>query len=302
MVCLSGCAYCARARLNLQENRHVRQRPAMTAPRSTRSRAVLPVYNEADVLPAALRPRIAAIADRAPLATRSSSSTTARATTARKCSTSWPPPATAVARGPPVAELRPPGGRAGRPGPRPRRRRRADGLRHAGRPRGHCPLPGRSGRRATTWSTPSARGRKERLWKRCLVRRLPPPAVGGGLDTPIPADAGNFGLIDRRVAREIVRAGRERPLFSRPALVGRLPAEGDRGRAQRPLRRPAAGVAAWAGAAGQDGHVFVLHVSAGDLLRDRLRGAGASSLRWAAIRCSASCSPTWPFPAGRRTC
>ena len=90
---------------------------------------------------------------------------------------------------------------------------------------------------------PSATQRKENLLKRFLFaafHRL----MSAVASVPIPADAGIFGLIDRRVARQIVALGESDRYF--PGLrswVG-FRQTGIVVERERPLRRPAARVAA----------------------------------------------------------
>ena len=104
--------------------------------------------------------------------------------------------------------------------------------------------------------------RKENFLKRLLFaafHRL----MSAVASVPIPTDAGIFGLIDRRVARQILAMGESDRYF--PGLrswVG-FPQNGDSGRAQRPLRPPSPRLVARAGAAGQDRHVLLLDVPAG---------------------------------------
>ena len=63
-------------------------------------------------------------------------------------------------------------------------------------------------------------GRQEALWKRCLFAGFH-RTLSAIADTPIPLDAGNFSLIDARVAREIVRlAERDRYLPGLRSWVG----------------------------------------------------------------------------------
>ena len=97
---------------------------------------VLPVYNEARVLPELLRrvgDALAACAADYEIIFVDDGSTRPESARAGPVGRGRPP----RPRHPPVAQLRPPGRRPGRIGPQPRRRRRADGFRFAGRPGGH---------------------------------------------------------------------------------------------------------------------------------------------------------------------
>jgi dolichol-phosphate mannosyltransferase len=64
------------------------------------------------------------------------------------------------------------------------------------------------------------RNRQERLWKRCLFAGFH-RTLAMMADTPIPVDAGNFSLMDARVVQEIVRLGeRDRYLPGLRSWVG----------------------------------------------------------------------------------
>ena len=70
------------------------------------------------------------------------------------------------------------------------------------------------------------------------------------------------------------RPGGKRPLFSRSARLGRVPAGGNRRRAKRPLRCKPPRVALRPAPPGQDGHVLLLDPALGDLPCDRGGGLG----------------------------
>ena len=88
---------------------------------------------------------------------------------------------------------------------------------------------------------------------------------------PIPADAGIFGLIDRRVARQIVALAENDRYF--PGLRGWVGFRQAGVVVERNARydEQPAGVAGRAGPAGQDGDVLLLDAAAGDLPRHRAR-------------------------------
>ncbi len=145
------------------------------------------------------------------------------------------------------------------------------------------------------------RDRPEALWKRLLFSSFH-RMLAAVADTGIPAGAGNFSLIDARVADEIVRLGeRDRYLPGLRSWVGfrqigievrRLPRYDNNPRVS--LRRLVA--------IGQDGGLFVLDVPAVHVLADRLLGPGRVLGARARFRSSADCLPTWRFRAGRRRC
>ena len=144
-------------------------------------------------------------------------------------------------RGPSLSQLRPPGGRAGRPGPQPRRRRCADGFRFARR----APRP--SADFIAKWLAgydvvyAIRTERQDRPLKRLFVRRFPLAHVAGGHG----ADPGRCRHFrpDRPPRRPADhRLGRKRSLFSglrgwvglqeRACCVGATPATTN-GRASR---------------------------------------------------------------------
>ena len=113
-----------------------------------------------------------------------------------------------------------------------------------------------------------------RRWlKRCIFtafHRL----LAAVATTRIPADAGNFGLITRASRQAHSGIDRARSLFAGFEVVGRVPTNGCGGRAERTLRCSPASFAVRSVAFGEDGDFLVFDLAAGDLLYDRLRGAG----------------------------
>ena len=103
--------------------------------------------------------------------------------------------------------------------------------------------------------------RKENLLKRLLFAAFH-WLMSRVATVPIPADAGIFGLIDRRVARQIIALAENDRYF--PGLRGWVGFRqtGIVVAAQRPLRPTAARVARRPVPAGQDGHVFLLDAAA----------------------------------------
>ena len=106
---------------------------------------------------------------------------------------------------------------------------------------------------------------------------------------PIPADAGNFSIIDARVVREI-GPRRARSLLARPGSWVGFKQRGIEVRRERRYDgRPRVALARFV-AAGQDRHLFLLVVPAHCLLRHRLQLAGPVCC-WVAMPCFARPSP-----------
>ena len=77
----------------------------------------------------------------------------------------------------------------------------------------------------------------ERLLKRLGHRALLPARQRATRRSQIPADAGDFRLMDRAVVDALKRAARAQPLHEGPVRLGRLPHRGHRLRAGRAHRR-----------------------------------------------------------------
>ena len=204
----------------------------------------------------------------------------------------------ASARDSSLAQLRPPGGRAGRAA--------------------HAPGDVVLLMDSDMQDAPEALERFLLQWQAgydvvYAVRRDRPERFGSGscspaftaslaaiADTHVPTDAGNFSLIDARVVDEIVRLGeRDRYLPGLRSWVGfrqigievrRLPRYDDKPRVSlRGLWRLA--------------KTAIFSFSTFPLFVFTLIGysaLGRVRRRWRAFRCSAGCLPAWRFPAGRR--
>ena len=109
--------------------------------------------------------------------------------------------------------------------------------------------------------------RKEHLIKRGLFRAFY-RVLNGVANTRIPMDAGNFGLLDRRVAEEIAAlVDRDRYFPGLRSWVGFRQAGVTVARGRR-LRRLSTRVTGWAVSAGEVGDFLVLQRAAVDLLPD----------------------------------
>ncbi len=145
------------------------------------------------------------------------------------------------------------------------------------------------------------RERPEAWWKRCLFagfHRL----LARVASTPIPTDAGNFSLIDRRVAQEIVALGeRDRYLPGLRSWVGFKQRGIEVRRNPRYDGKPRVTIRGlWRLA-----KTAIFSFSSFPLTTFYLIGYTALGVflrRWADSRCIANSFPRSRFRAGRRTC